>query len=168
MSLTNAFRERLTSLERRLDRLEQRAVSTSVRHWTPELTSDGTSPSLGTGYTADGLYVFLPGYCAFQCNIVFGTGSSAGTGNYEIAGLPLTPYPRLTGLTYLSDGGARLFDSSGSVRARVGVLVTDDSKIQLRGTATFPTGANYVVGAAVPWAWGDGDRIEVSGGYFVG
>lgn len=59
--------------------------------WTPTLKADTTNPTLGSGSSTKGWYVQLGDLVIAWANIVFGTGGTAGNGNYYLTP-PVTPH----------------------------------------------------------------------------
>lgn len=123
--------------------------SSSWATYTPVLTGTGTSPTLGAGsiagrFTSDG--VTQRG----SVLIAFGSGMTAGSGQYYIT-LPLvTPSTaRVVGTTFL-------YHASPATRAVCATQVITTTQVYLS-----PHGATDEVGGAVPWTWASGDLIRV-------
>ena len=169
MALETADRDWRTRLESRLRRLESLVSGSVVRPWSPSLTATTTSPTLGTGGYTDGIYYRTGGVCHFIANIRFGTaGAAAGSGTYQIEGLPYLPYERLATLTFLIEGRARLRDASvPSLNPVATLLLGDDGILTIRRPSTIDGGADNLVTATSPWTWAINDRIEVAGSYLL-
>lgn len=123
--------------------------------WTPALTAVTTSPTLGTGSTAEGYYKQVGKLVVWWARLVFGTGAAAGTGSYRVS-LPVTAVTR-TGAVF---GQGILYDDSASTAAlTVCKFVSTTTVEMLIGSAT------EVVSDANPWTWAQSDYITLSGMY---
>lgn len=120
--------------------------------YVPTLIASTTDPTLGTGpdQTSN---IWLNGRLVFiWLTIRFGTGATAGSGDYEIE-LPAA-YPLVTGQEERPIGTARLFDSSsGNERTDSCVALPVSNSFELRGVDGLVTNA-------VPWIWADGDTMH--------
>lgn len=125
--------------------------------YTPSLSASTTNPTLGTGATTTGAYVKVQQTVVGWFNITFGTGATAGSGNYWI-GIPASTNASYGGSTPV--GRVRLNDSSGGVSAYFDLVPSGGTILLIRYNATWPTGADTFVTNAVPWTWADGDSIR--------
>lgn len=123
--------------------------------WTPVLEAFTTNPTLGTGATQQG-FIWLNGQLVnLWFWIRFGTGSTPGSGTYEVP-LP-SAYPLHASLVDTTFGTHRLLDDSvaGRQSGEVGIGV-DRQFLYFR----YHNGSASTVAAHnVPWTWADGDWI---------
>lgn len=128
--------------------------------YTPELTTSGTAPSVGTGATQQGFYMVIGRICHFYARIILGSGFSFGTGNLNLS-LPLTGvwnannrYPVKVGFL----DSATPYDGLGRYHNSSGVLLQVATISGSYITGTTPS-------STVPFTWAAGDSIYVSGSY---
>lgn len=134
------------------------AVRGASGTWTPSLTATTTNPTLGTGSSVAGSYVYASSllWCAF--GVTFGTsGVAAGSGNYQVTGFPANP---VSGRASFLAGRGRLSDSAGAVVAYLDIIVNDSGVATFRYQATWPTGTETYVTNSTPWTWNASDRLE--------
>lgn len=121
--------------------------------WTPAITAPGgTAPTTGTGPTIAGEYTQLGKLVFARGSITFGTGPTAGSGNYRLS-LPVAP--RVSGLsTGLCLGELRCSALTGAVTAYfdAAVIDTSNSKLGFRYQSAWPAGTDTQWGAAAPAA----------------
>lgn len=124
--------------------------------WTPTLTATTTNPTLGTGATVTGDWLYKAGWVTVRWEFVFGSGATAGSGTYLIGGLPFTP---AADWSTHDIGNCRLFDSSASaVRNWIAAF---DSSLFIR----LQDDSGGQVSNANPWTWAQSDHIRGSATY---
>ena len=132
--------------------------------WTPVLGATVTNPTLGTNSAVSGLFRIDGGECHFLGSVQFGDGTgtppAAGSGNYQITGLPVTP---VAGRPTFLAGRARLTRNSPAAAAYFDILIDDTSKITFRYASAAPSGTDTIVSNTAPWAWTTRDRLEFEG-----
>lgn len=139
----------------------------ATRSWTPELGATTTAPTLGTGGSATGSYRREGGLAIVVCRILFGTsGVNAGSGDYRINNLPVTPASMLTPSTAYSQGSAigdvllRNGGGTGTSTGAFGQLATPTSAMMMApGNSGSGGGA---VGSSNPWVWVAGSQINAT------
>jgi hypothetical protein len=117
-------------------------------YFLPAWTTTGTSPSIGNGSLFGG-YSLSDGLCHATVNLVGGTTTTWGTGQYSFS-LPFTPKANAVGSFYIFDSGTAYY--AGSVLAQSG---TDQ-------IVCYVNGAGGGVGAANPMPWANGDILRAS------
>lgn len=146
---------------KRLDTLERYAASARFIDYTPSLVAATVNPTLGTGSSQTGRYVRIGNWVYALGDIRFGTaGAAAGTGAYSVT----LPVARTSNATLLSDmvaGHWRCIGTAGAILNVHDVIVAAGS-VNLGGRypAAYPTGADTVVAATVPWTWTNNFRIS--------
>ena len=120
--------------------------------WTPALTATTTNPTLGTGPTQVGDWLYKAGYYVVEFEIIFGTGPTAGSGNYRIS----TPFAIDAGWISHAVGTVRLFDSSGADPENRFLVVNDANNLRIEAQD------GTQVTNAVPWTWAASDAIRGS------
>jgi len=129
------------------------AVQAVYSGWTPALTATTTSPTLGTGSSAQGRYFQNGKHVVAYGSINFGTsGTAAGTGDYQIS-LPVTARTRVNNDMNMI-GQGYLFDSSASALRPCIFIYVDTGKVGIRLTTD-----GSLVTAAAPWAWAASDVL---------
>lgn len=123
--------------------------------YTPVLTADTTSPTLGTGGTAVGAYTQIGKTVFYNFRFTFGSsGVAAGSGLYRVS-VPVVPAYTVGG----SVAGSTLymFDNSAATMWNAGFMQLSAGSIAYisYGAGT----ANQGVGAALPWTWAASDRL---------
>jgi len=133
------------------------SIGAAWETWTPALTATSVNPSLGTGSTATGKYCRINKLIVATFLLRFGTGPSAGTGNYLVS-LPVTAAG--TQSYYQNELGQILIrdDSTQAQYQTTGYLVST-STFNPVYSATYG-GALVNVGAAAPWTWAANDSIS--------
>jgi len=138
--------------------------------YTPTVTAQTTSPTMGTGATATGRYKRLGHRVVGDAVIVFGSsGVAAGSGIYGLL-LPVEPANRVqpVGIGYCFDFSdqLRFMVASAAVSPAIWASSTSKAIIVVTNVAGegFATGDNPV-GAAVPWTWAEQDQIVLSFDY---
>jgi hypothetical protein len=124
--------------------------------WTPTLTvvTLGTNPTLGTGAVTDGIYHRTGRCITIDFDITFGTsGTAAGSGTYQIGGLPFDIDTLGAGMAL---AGA-VFALDGSTRYALMPRVQSSTAFTLCRTAIESA---TEVTAAAPFAWGASDAIR--------
>jgi len=123
--------------------------------YTPSLTASITNPSLGTGFSASGHYAQIQDIVHVMVFIVFGSGASAGNGDYRVS-LPITP--DTTNNAGSINGTIWLYDSSSAIGyggipsdANVAGYVT----MYLEGTSTITVRHNN------PFTWTASDQLRL-------
>lgn len=116
--------------------------------FTPTLLGSTTDPTLGSGPTEDGFYQESNGFLQMWWNIVFGTGSTFGSGNYQIA-VPGGVTIR-TGANSMCAGSIHLVGTS----QEIGTVLLSESVDRI-----FFKAPNSV-GPTIPFTWADGDELR--------
>ena len=128
--------------------------------YTPLLTASTTDPSLGVFGASSGTWVVLAHQLMFlQVDILFGQGSSSGSGGYRV-GLPdgwVIQGQLLNTVTPL--GSVRLRDDSqtSEVVWEASTVTGNANVIGVRNPASFNA---IQVQHNSPWTWANGDRIR--------
>lgn len=122
--------------------------------YTPTWTSTGTAPAIGNA-TVSAWFIQIGKIIHAYGKIVFGSGSTYGTGDYRFA-LPATAAGRFTnarvGLTYS-------FDSSTG-ESHIGYIYLQSNTVMgVTYPATWPAGAETGIGQTTPWTWAQDDQI---------
>lgn len=153
----------LADYERRLSKLERYASSGRFLPYTPSFTATTVNPTLGTGGFTSGAYTRLGNLVYARGIIGFGTaGTAAGTGNYQI-GLPVPNTLDAAVITTLQAGHWRSSNAAagGTQNHANDIIITaGGTTMTARYPATWPTGADTIVGAALPWVWTNNYRIQ--------
>ena len=148
-----AGRDFNADVRRRLDRLERRTPSGVWRDYNAALTAAVTNPNIGSTGVALGRYTRSYDTVTAWGSVTFGgAGISAGSGNYQIS----VPFPRTAEYvgTNLINGTVSVFNGAGTRGYFPGAIMSASTSYFLIGyPAAWPTGANTIVGAAIPWAW---------------
>jgi hypothetical protein len=113
------------------------------------VTALTTSPNLGTGATRQGTFNWLGRLVHAQVVIKFGSGSSAGSGIYEIS----LPTPARSQSVGRRTGSAYAYSHSNDFEDGVCFIepaATDKVRVSIGGT---------VVTNTAPWAWTNGDEL---------
>lgn len=123
--------------------------------WTPALTSDGTSPTMGTGATNVGRVTQVNHLVQATFDIAFGSSMAAGTGTYRVS-LPVNVDPGSE--SYQIVGRGMVYDAS----------LDDPWQVTFVTLPGAPTVARiaYMSGSTHDWAtasgpitWAHADRI---------
>ncbi len=138
--------------------------------YTPTLTASSVNPTLGSGSSATGYYQRIGRRVEGYVEILFGSsGVAPGTGYYGLL-LPVQPVNRnqAIGIGYCFDSDEQLRFVVASAAVATGLWAASTSKAIIVVTNDpgegFGTGDNPV-GAAVPWAWEEGDQIHLRFAY---
>ncbi len=123
--------------------------------WTPALTSDGTSPTMGSGATNVGRYTQLNHLAQVTFDIAFGSSMAAGTGTYRVS-LPVNVDPGSESYQILGHG--MIYDASLDDPWHVMFVALPGAPTVARiayenlGTHDWVTGSGPIV-------WAQDDRI---------
>jgi hypothetical protein len=120
--------------------------------YTPALTAS-TDPTLGTGSITYGRYVQLNDLVIGTAYFVFGSGASAGSGNYNVS----LPVAAITGDVNIIAGHCWVYDSSVST-ARNAILQPTTSTTTLMLLTDNPS---FVVASTVPFTFTTNDQIRI-------
>lgn len=135
---------------RKLKRRQKKLIRAEKQLYTPELTASTTNPDLGTGATTSGMYTIIGDQVVYRFFIQFGTGSSAGDGQYRISA-PTSITSQIS--SHMAIGQAILFDWS----------VAGHKELAACYRATTTTIGMVVKDATVfhnnPFNWDDDDRF---------
>ena len=123
--------------------------------WTPALTSDGTSPTMGSGATNVGRYTQLNHLAQVTFDIAFGSSMAAGTGNYRVS-LPVNVDPGSESYQILGHG--MIYDASLDDPWHVMFVALPGAPTVAR-IAYENLGTNDWVTASAPITWAQNDRI---------
>jgi hypothetical protein len=149
-----------------------RPVPSAWQPWpsTPAITGTTSDPALGTGATIQHEYNQVGKTVDFWVRFVFGTGFDPGSGFWQIT-LPVAPIssPRLI------DAEAMAIDSSDTYKIHdVKPVIDPQLATSVSGDAArlflFSPGgllgdASAVASATAPFAWDDGDIVNITGRY---
>lgn len=147
----NKLLEYLNDLEARFAPIEAEFAAgqfVNAVSFVPQLTATTTNPTLGTGATQTGHYRrfgdWVDGFALF----IFGTGATAGSGEYRVS-LPIASNaPQHTPL-----GGVWIFDNSATsfLVAACSTITSNSGRIIVE--------AGSAVTNALPWTWAVTDHI---------
>lgn len=132
----------------------QNVVPEPPNNYTPVLRSTDNNTSLGNG-TIRGHYIRLGLFIYFVAELRLGSSTNTGTGGLLLS-LPLTAHSKTDQFVDASYLNLGITEYSGQ-----GQIFGSSSEIQLV-TNNQP---RLLVSATVPFTFGDGDRITVSGCY---
>lgn len=118
--------------------------------WTVE---SGTNPTIGNG-TKEGAFLHIGRRLYFRVHILFGSTTTAGTGNWRI-GLP-SGVTSKTGHSQLVHAQAREL----GVRRDIGTAEVLSGETSLR---IWDDGTAFVWDSDTPFTWGEGDEVFISG-----
>jgi hypothetical protein len=123
--------------------------------WTPALTSDGTSPTMGSGATNVGRYTQVNHLVQATFDIAFGSSMAAGTGTYRVS-LPVNVDPGSE--SYQIVGHGMVYDASLDDPWRV-VFVALPGAPTVARIGYQSGGSNDWATASSPITWAQDDRI---------
>lgn len=124
--------------------------------YTPTLTADGGSPTIGTGGVIAGRYKALGKTVHYRGRLLFGTGASAGTGAFYVS-IPLTAASvAVSGMTLPNEGSARIRDASPAANYAAICDIQPDLHASRMG---FVQNAAVVTGSH-PMSWAPSDHIS--------
>lgn len=135
-------------------------LSGELQMFTPTLTATTTDPTLGSNPTQTGQYQVLAGNLVIGWfSIVFGTGMTAGSGNYEIA-LPFNRADLTGGNVVLGTG--RVYDASvgGSFICTVEGYAAAPTPNIVRMVNDTRTTSGSVISNSTPFTWVATDEIH--------
>lgn len=137
-----------------------------VYSYTPSWTSaSNPQPSLGNG-TLVGAYMQIGRLVVFALELVAGSTTTFGTGQWFFT-LPLPPgYVGSYGLTQNAVRGIAYDSSSGNVVLVAGDAPSANQYVNVYYGAAIP-GALTVLAPAAPWTWATGDLVRINGHYFA-
>ena len=126
--------------------------------YTPTLGATTTPPTLGSGSSAQGWYVYLPGPSVhFVFVIRFGTsGAAAGSGSYTVT-LPVTSAIPLGSAVHSAVGSLMLADASSS-GFQVGSTFNPGTSTSILQMIS----GNAPITNAAPWVWANSDYLSGS------
>lgn len=131
--------------------------ASSRKSFTPTLTAATTSPTMGSGATRQGWWVYLPGPSVlFTFNMKFGSSLTVGSGSYFVS-IPVTAANPFSG-THSAVGSIQVADASANA-FRVGSCFVDSSNL---GQIGLVADGGQVVSSGQPFAWAAGDYISGS------
>jgi hypothetical protein len=122
--------------------------------FTPAWTSTGTAPSLGNAVVF-ARYMRLGKFVHYAGSIVFGSGSTFGTGNYRFS-LPVSAGIVATGRGGLVTG----FDASATQQVLGFAYTATASTFAAQYPSAWPTGTPIEYAQTTPFTWASGDSIE--------
>jgi hypothetical protein len=161
--MMNEMRNTLRNLQRQIDILRERSTDGIFGLYTPALTATVTNPTLGTGSSTSGKWCRLGDVVYAIGDIRFGTaGTAAGSGTYQIS-LPVAAASpnKTTTDTVFGHWRATTAIAGGTQWQTDDVLIQAGATVMAaRYGATYPTGADTVVGQATPFAWAANHRIS--------
>ncbi len=123
--------------------------------WTPALTSDGTSPTMGSGATNVGRYTQVNHLVQATFDIAFGSSMAAGTGNYRVS-LPVNVDPGSESYQILGHG--MIYDSSVDDPWHLMFVALPGAPTVARIAYLSGTTHDWVTGSG-PIVWAQDDRI---------
>lgn len=134
---------------------ELQALGAEPASWTPALTSDGTSPTMGSGATNVGRYTQLNHLAQVTFDIAFGSSMAAGTGTYRVS-LPVNVDPGVE--DYMAVGHGMIYDDSADEPWPVGFFMIPGAPTLVRIGYTAIGGNDWAT-ASGPITWAQDDRI---------
>lgn len=134
---------------------ELQVLGSVATTWTPALSSTGTTPTMGSGAVADGLYTQHNNIAEVWFDIAFGSGMAAGTGDYQVS-LPVNIAPGA--LDYMAVGHGMIYDDSldDPWQAQFHMLPGAPSIVRLAYAGLG--GQDWATGSG-PITWAQDDRI---------
>lgn len=147
---------------RKLKRRQKGLITpTERKQFTPTLTATSTDPDLGTGSNSSGAYIKIGEQVIYRFFIQFGSGSSPGSGRYNISvPEPISSSIWATG-TY-AIGSAILFDWSVAGHKELAVPYasgSDSISLVVKDATVFHNN---------PFNWDDDDRFSATVMYDTG
>lgn len=125
--------------------------------YTPTWTSTGTQPAIGNG-SLSGIYVRIGSWISFRITMSFGSTTTFGTGNYRF-GLPVATNTD-NNIGYYAQAldtmVAWYYNAYGEGRSDASTTYFN-----------LYTNANAIYGPTVPFTFGNGDGIWITGQYIV-
>lgn len=123
--------------------------------WTPALTSDGTSPTMGSGATNVGRYTQVNHLVQATFDIAFGSSMAAGTGTYRVS-LPVNVDPGSESYQILGHG--MIYDDSADDPLQVEFVALPGAPTVAR-IAYVSVSTHDWATASGPITWAQDDRI---------
>ena len=123
--------------------------------WTPALTSDGTSPTMGSGATNVGRYTQVNHLVQATFDIAFGSSMAAGTGYYQVS-LPVNIAPGA--LDYMAVGHGMIYDDSLDDPWQAQFIMLPGAPSVVRIAYAGLGGQDWATGSG-PFTWAQDDRI---------
>jgi hypothetical protein len=125
-------------------------------------TAPTTNPTIGDG-SLIGRYVRRGNLCRFQIILIFGTTTTAGSGNWSFS----LPFASSTGVVsstgvapcHVRDAGLNNYERFGLIPPNTSVMTTF---VQLDNA----TNVNFL-NATTPFTWGNGDSLNIDGEYWI-
>jgi hypothetical protein len=128
--------------------------------WTPSLTAATTNPTLGTGSSAQGIYVQIGKLVIAQFSISFGTsGVNAGSGIYSVS-LPVTAKATFGSNPEHRLGVAVAFDNSTFFAARPMISLNTTTTVGFVYPLSAEPGLFGNVAHDAPWTWAASDNLS--------
>lgn len=125
--------------------------------YTPELTASTTDPDLGTFGTIEGEFYITGSLVTVRISIQFGSGASAGSGQYRVSLPPDYPLdPMYLDTSNPLIGWVRLRDDSAPSEDTWAPYTQSDGLLSIRQESSPNT---TQVSASTPWTWAADDRI---------
>lgn len=124
--------------------------------YTPNWSGSGGNPVIGNGQISCA-YMMAGKLCAFRFQIAMGSTTTYGGGIWSI-NLPFAPSTSVTFLADYADTGV------GNYQGR-GLTNGSSTTLTLLAPPTTAGNADRTVGPTVPFTWGNGDILNVSGFY---
>jgi len=133
-------------------------VSGAWQTYVPALTASTSNPTLGAGPVQLGRYSQVGKTITCQGKIVFGAGSTAGTGTYRI-GLPVPA--NIAAWNDRRIGQATIYQSSSGNQAMTFAALdpAGGGFFTLAYLTALPASNAISVASAAPWAWAAGDSL---------
>lgn len=132
----------------------------TYQNYTPALTATVTSPNLGAGSVVNGRWIQTGHRVHAYGRVIFGTGSTAGTGSYLLS----LPVNWAATINDVIAGHVHLRDSSTGniVNTQARFVGLTNNTVQMFYPNAWPAGAEQPVNASNPWTWADGDSLHFS------
>lgn len=128
------------------------ALSDAPSSYTPAWTSSGTAPVLNNG-TLTGTYIQVGKLVIGQANLIMGSTTTFGTGNYRLS----VPIAMTGSASTRIFGDAILYDNSTTTTAFASMRWQSSTTLDFRADAGTGQVAN-----ATPWTWAQSDRFEIA------
>ena len=132
-----------------------KAIGDAWTSYTVTWTGSSTNPAIGNG-TKTGAYIQAGKLVIFRISITFGSTTTLGTGFYSFS-LPVTSFDNKIAI-----GQGMAFDTSATALSSLVVFV-DNSGFTTVRAKDMATDGN--VTASAPFAWANGDEINLTGLY---
>ena len=136
------------------------SIGAAWETYTPVLTASTTNPTLGSGSVVSGKYTQINKLVVANFSFTFGTGATAGSGNYIIS-MPITAKTTSQAFTQNELGWILLRDAStASAGFAYPYISTATTFLLAYQPPTYYVTALSNVTNAAPWTWAASDTIS--------